>query len=238
MAEQRAAGEQVEPAAGPEVGVDLSGVGILGRLAHDLRGPLAPLQTAAYLLRREDIDPQRQSELLDIIDRQTARLGELVQEVSDWMRARQSCLVGHREAVNVPMLIELACAELAALGGSIELPESLDDLTVLGDVQQLVQMLKTLSAYARSLGSQAGLRVAASRMGDRIRITVEQPGVTGVGDAGLDTLFSAPQASPFDDGLGLRLMIAQAVAHAHGGALSAHATDAGVELLLELPVAQ
>lgn len=237
MVSQRAAGEQGAPAAGPEVGSGVSGVDILGRLAHDLRGPLAPLQTAAYLLRRDDIDPQRQRELLDIIDRQTARLGEMVQEVSDWMRARQSCLVVQREAVNVPMLIELACAELAAIGGSIELPESMDELAVLGDVQQLVQMLKTLVAYAQSLGSEAGVHVAATRKGDRVRVTMEQQDVAGIGDAGLDTLFSAPQASPFDDGLGLRLMIAQAVAQAHGGALSAKATEAGIEFRLDLPVA-
>ena len=31
----------------------------LDRLAHDLRGPLAPLQTASYLLQRDDLDETR-----------------------------------------------------------------------------------------------------------------------------------------------------------------------------------
>ena len=35
----------------------------LDRLAHDLRGPLMPLQTAAYLLRSGHLEPERQQEL-------------------------------------------------------------------------------------------------------------------------------------------------------------------------------
>ena len=46
----------------------------LERLAHDLRGPLAPLQTAAYLLRNGQLDDTRQLELYDLIERQTRRL--------------------------------------------------------------------------------------------------------------------------------------------------------------------
>ena len=78
---------------------------LLDRLAHDLRGPLSPLQTAAYLLRRPDLEPERRDELLAIIDRQTTRLSSMVQEVSDWTRARQSRLVSRREAVVPAMLV-------------------------------------------------------------------------------------------------------------------------------------
>src|SRR3546814_13244690 len=45
----------------------------LDRLAHDLRGPLAPLQTASYLLQRDALDPARRTELRELLDRQTHR---------------------------------------------------------------------------------------------------------------------------------------------------------------------
>lgn len=207
------------------------------RLAHDLRGPLSPLQTAAYLLRRDDIGAQRHGELLDIIDRQTTRLGGMIQEVSDWVRAQQSRLVGRRELLSVPMLVELGCAELASLGGSIELPEALDDVHVLGDAQLLVQMLGTLVAYARSATESGGVGVAASLNNGLVEVRISIKG-TPPGDDVLETLFMAPQHPPFDDGLGLRLLVARSVAEEHGGRLAAATAEPGAwELRIELPAA-
>ena len=62
-------------------------------------------------------------------------------------------------------------------------------------------------------------------------VFVSAPGVNG---GRLD----APLPAPHDDGLGLRLMIAAAVAEAHGGTLRAQARDGGgVRFECELPVA-
>lgn len=234
--------ERPQADAGSDVPAD-SGAVFLGRLAHDLRGPLSPLQTAAYLLRRDDLGPQRRAELLDIIDRQSLRLGGMLQEVSDWMRARQGALVGHREALNVPMLIELACAQLAASGGSIDVPETLDEVEVMGDTQHLVQMFGTLLGYMQGRAGADGVRVIAALAGDLVEIVIERRAAVRASqhepslEHAFATLFSAPEPAPFDDGLGLRLLIARAIAGAHGGRLSADATASGCEQLrIELPV--
>lgn len=208
----------------------------LDRLAHDLRGPLSPLQTAAYLLRRDDLGPDRRLELLDIIDRQTARLSSMVQEVSDWMRAQQSRLAGHREPFSVPMLVELGCAELASIGGNVDLPESLDEAMVDGDSQQLVQMFSTLVSYAQSRAGAASVDVAALRVGDRVCVTISQCGPP-MSQELVAALFRAPQPTPFDEGLGMRLLIAQAIAQEHGGTVTACATsDTATEIRVELPL--
>jgi signal transduction histidine kinase len=65
----------------------------LDRIAHDLRGPLMPLQTAAYLLRSGQLDPVRQAELVDVIDRQTRQLSRMIEELGDWLRASQQRLI-------------------------------------------------------------------------------------------------------------------------------------------------
>lgn len=227
----------------PEVVPEDSGAVFLGRLAHDLRGPLSPLQTAAYLLRRDDLNPQRRTELLDIIDRQASRLGSMLQEVSDWMRARQGALVGRREPLNVSMLIEQACAQLAAAGGSIEVPETLDQVEVMGDTQHLVQMVGTLLGYMQGRAGDDGVRVIAALGGDRVEIFIERctavcasPHEPSLEQA-FAMLFTAPEPAPFDDGLGLRLLIARAIAEVHGGRLSADTTASGCERLrIDLPV--
>ncbi|MDQ3286811.1 MAG: HAMP domain-containing histidine kinase [Pseudomonadota bacterium] len=232
-----------DPAEGTGIADD-PGLAFMGRLAHDLRGPLSPLQTAAYLLRREDIGPQRQRELLDIIDRQAIRLGSMLQEMSDWMRARRGNVGTRREAVNVPLLVELACAELAAAGGVLDLPSELDETEVHGDTQHLVQMLTTLVAYVQQNAGTASVRVRGSLAGRGLRLAIESfdrdPGHPATGQsfpASFDSLFVAPEQVPFDEGLGLRLLIAHAIAEAHGGSISAYVSASGHgELLVELPV--
>jgi hypothetical protein len=54
--------------------------------------------------------------------------------------------------------------------------------------------------------------------------------------AQLATLLLQPQAEPFDEGLGLRLLIARAIAHAHGGELEALVEDNRLRLRCELPL--
>lgn len=225
------------------VGSDDPGLAFLGRLAHDLRGPLSPLQTAAYLLRREDIGPQRQRELLDIIDRQSTRLGSMLQEMSDWMRARKGNVGTRREPVNVSLLIELACAELVAAGGIVGLPEEMDDAEVYGDTQHLVQMLGTLVGYMRARAGDACVRVLASLSDGRLEVVIETQG--GVDDPAseasfvhsTETLFTTPEPVPFDEGLGLRLLIARAIVEAHSGEIFASVSPSGhSRLVIHLPI--
>ena len=226
------------PGPAPEPVSDAVGPAFLARLAHDLRGPLSPLQTAAYLLRREDIGAQRQRELLDIIDRQAMRMGSMLQEMSDWMRARKGSVGARREQVNVPMLIELGCAELAAAGGAIDIPEALDEVEVLGDTQHLVQMLGTLVAYVRSRAGVDAPIVGAALEDSGLVITIEAAATADAEgwEQSLTTLFTAPEPAPFDEGLGLRLLIARAIAEAHGGSVTATARGPGHGLIvIKLP---
>ena len=207
---------------------------LLDRLAHDLRGPLSPLQTAAYLLRRDDIDAARQHELLEIIERQIARLSGMVQEVSDWTRARQSRLLDHRETTGVSMLVELACAT-AVPAVRLELPESLDHAAVEGDTKRLVQMLSTLVGIMQARAGDAGVLVRAEQTGGEVRVVVEAPGASWSHDE-REALFRKAQAVPFDEGLGMRLLVARAIAQAHGGELGASGSIGNAWLEARLPL--
>jgi signal transduction histidine kinase len=203
------------------------------RLAHDLRGPLSPLQTAAYLLRRGDVDRARQQDLLEVIDRQTQRLSAMVQEVSDWMRARRDRLVGHRETIAVPMLLELACANLARRV-ALEVPVELDEVQIDGDAQRLVQMLATLIAYMQTRAERVEVQAASEAGGVAIIIgtseTAWKPGEA-------EGLFLESQPVPFDEGLGMRLLIADAIARAHGGEIRPCSAAGGATLECRIPAA-
>ena len=203
--------------------------GWLDRVAHDLRGPLMPLQTAAYLLRSGQLDAARQAELLDVIERQTRQLARMIDELGDWMRASQQRLVGTREACDLGLLLDYA-----ATGAKLPPPrveDASDGATVEGDSQRLTQLLRILLAYASAPGAPATVRVQP--VADRLQLDVIAPANADATPAA--SLFETPQASPLDGGLGLQLLLARRIAEAHGGTLEAVDTDGHRYLRLQLP---
>ena len=208
----------------------------LDRLAHDLRGPLTPLQTAAYLLRSGQLEPERQQELFVLIERQTRRLAQMIDELGDWSRASQGTLVGTCEPCEPALLLDTAISGIRFDGSAR--PVVVDNTGVVhvhGDPVRLIQLLRTLIQFAttRSHVPQvrmliAGECVQIDVIGARAAPEPSQPGM----------LFEQPLPEPGDEGLGLHMLIARAIAEAHAGTLTARTVAEGTLLLrCELPLA-
>jgi K+-sensing histidine kinase KdpD len=204
----------------------------LDRLAHDLRGPLAPLQTASYLLQREDLDPARRQELLQLVERQSRRLSRMLEELEDWARACQGRLLGTREPCEAASLLDSALVGAGLSGTPID-----DDgtATVLhADQRRAMQALRTMLEFAAASGGVSQLRLRHDD--DEVVVEIQVAGSAPSDDA-LGRLFAEPQADPFDEGLGLRLLLARRIAQAHGGDLEAVAGSVGLLLRCRLPLA-
>jgi signal transduction histidine kinase len=204
----------------------------LDRLAHDLRGPLSPLQTASYLLQRDDLDPARRLELLQMLERQSRRLARMLDELEDWARAGQDRLLGARESCEIALLLDYALTGAGLAGTPVD-----DDgaiAVVEGDSRRLTQLLRTLLDFAVARGGAPALSL---RSGDG-RATVEAvlPGPSPA-EGDLPALFEQREEEPFDEGLGLRLMLARQIARAHGGELVAAIAGDRLVLRCELPLA-
>ena len=209
----------------------MSGSTWLDRVAHDLRGPLMPLQTAAYLLRNGQLDAAKQSELVEVIERQTRQLARMIDELGDWMRASQQRLVGPRESCDPSLLLDYAVT-----GAKLPPPTVADEshgAMVEADTQRLTQLLRTLLAYASARGDAT---VRLQRADGRLQVDVL--GAAQSDDAPAEALFEAPQPAPFDGGLGLQLLIARRIAEEHDGTLEASDVDGQRRLRLELPLSR
>ena len=205
----------------------------LDRLAHDLRSPLAPLQTATYLLQRDDLDPDRRQELLAMLERQTRRLARMLEELDDWTRAGRGRLLGQRERCELALLLDYAVVGSGLAGTPVDDGGAI--MEVEGDQQRLTQLLRTLLDYAVARGTAPRL---ALRSGDgRAQVEIRMPGPVPDSEdpAGL---LERPQPDPFDEGLGLRLMLAREIARAHGGELTVAVEDGALAMHVELPLAQ
>jgi K+-sensing histidine kinase KdpD len=207
----------------------------LDRLAHDLRGPLTPLQTAAYLLRTGQVDAARQQELFVLIERQTQLLVRMIEELSDWTRISQDRLLGRREPCEPAVLLDYARTGSGAAGTAALVENHAGSAMVQGDPVRLTQLLRTLIEHASAHGNAAAT-VRLQPLGNRLRIDVIAAG-PAPDPAQIASTLEDPQAEPYDGSLGLRLLIARAVAEAHGGSLVALAEDGHLVLRCELPIA-
>ena len=206
----------------------------LDRLAHDLRGPLAPLQTATYLLQREDLDPARRTELLALLERQTQRLGRMLDELDDWRRIGRGKLIGALESSELALLLDHALVASGLAGTPVD-----DDGIEAGvrvDAQRMTQALRTLLDYGMARdGSAPALSLRTAGQRSRLELTMHGPAPAAEEAA---ALFGQPQADPFDEGLGLRLPLAREIVRAHGGELGAVIAGDRLVLRCELPLAE
>lgn len=204
----------------------------LDRLAHDLRGPLSPLQTASYLLQRDDLDPARRLELLQLLERQSRRMARMLDELEDWARAGQDRLLGAHEPCEIALLLDYALTGAGLAGTPVD-----DDGAIAmvdGDSRRITQLLRTLLDFSVARGGAPALSLRSHD--GRATVEAVLPGPAPA-EEGLSALFEQREAEPFDEGLGLRLMLAQRIARAHGGELAAVIAGDRLVLRCEFPLA-
>ncbi len=193
-------------------------------LAHEIKNPLAGLHGAAQLLERELANPGLR-EYTQVIRAETDRIRRLVDrllQVPEVSSAGQRFNV-HEVVERVRMLID------AEGGGGVSVQRdydpSLPDLD--GHPDRLMQALLNLARNALQSGAKTvRLRTRAerhARIGDRacrlaLRIDVTDDGC-GVPEDLRETLF-LPFVTGRDEGTGLGLPVALAIAREHGGTLA------------------
>ena len=203
------------------------------RVAHDLRNPLAPLQTATYLLRSGGIDAEEQARMLEVIDRQTMRLAAMIDELADGLRAEYGRLLGPKTEADVATL-----ALLAANGGHAAPVQHMQDeaLHVHGDDARLLQLLRTLRELRLSPDELLPAPLILERHGRIVRMERQLACPADLLAAPAQLLELPLPARYCEDSLGLELPIAASIALAHGGELRADRQDGMLVLVLELPL--
>ena len=198
-------------------------------IAHDLKAALSPIQTAAYVLRRGDaLQEGTTMELAAVIERQTRRLARMIDEASEWQRAADGRLSLRADDILPGELLD-AC--LAATDGAPRVHwNTASDIVFRGDSYRLQQMLVAMLAFACSRDPGRAPVLEASATPGRLAWTMTDAGSA----CEVAALLTRPADAPADDGLGLGLLLAQAIARGHGGELRVSAEGSGVRLECEV----
>lgn len=212
-------------------------------IAHELRTPLAVVETAAetVLERRDELEPDQLAEMLRSIQRNSKLATLLLGRLG---------LAREVEAGNVALWPEQV--DLVAITG--ETLSDLNDvllrdhpteihadgpLTIEADATAIREIVfNLLSNAAKYSDPGARIEVAVERHSEEVQVIVRNHG-SGVTPGDTDRIFGKyERADPRGHGVGLGLYISRGLARAHGGDLQVRpAAREGSEFVLSLPVA-
>ena len=211
-------------------------------LAHDLRSPVSRLRAAAHAAA-ESPDQAEQEELLGSVIRQADSLMRILSAVLEI--SRSEALTG-RKQFNWFDVGELA-AELVEMydpladegGARIEYDRPSRPVPLFGHRQLLAQALSNLVENAIRYGSSGREIQVSVGPGERliqVEVADRGPGIPAERRAEARRRFGRLDSSRSDEGAGLGLALAEAIAHLHEGQLKLEDNGPGLRTILELPV--
>jgi signal transduction histidine kinase/CheY-like chemotaxis protein len=208
----------------------------LAMLAHELRNPLAPIATAAALLKLSTMDEARVRKTSEVISRQVAHMTELVDDLLDVSRVTRGLVTLQAETLSISTLLADAAEQVRSLMETkrqhltVRVPD--EQFFVRGDRTRLVQVFANILNNAAKYTPQDGhvtLDVVANDV--YVEVTVEDDGV-GIAPTLLPhifDLFTQAERSPdrAQGGLGLGLALVKNLLELQGGNVSAHSAGTG-----------
>ncbi|RDJ98161.1 hypothetical protein DLM46_34470 [Paraburkholderia lacunae] len=220
---------------------------ILAMVAHELRGPLTPLQLATQLIRRASADRPEVLRSIDMIDRQITQIARLAEDLMDATRVDRGALRLSKVCVDVvaALAAPLTAAALAAAQRGQTLTVQIADRTlrIEGDPVRLAQAVDNLLHNAVKYTPINGcITVNVLADGKDLVVSVKDNGL-GISAALLPHVFdlfaqSSRTIAASAGGLGVGLAVVKAVAESHGGTATATSAGPGTgsEFTLRLPV--
>jgi len=221
----------------------------LAMLAHELRNPLAPIRTAAEVLRQIKIDEPRVRLTSEIITRQISHMTGLIDDLLDVSRVTRGLVKLDRRPLDLRQVVANAVEQARALIESrhqrlaLMLPP--EPLFVLGDQTRLIQVVTNLLNNAAKYTPAYGhIELEAQKGKAWARLMIRDDGI-GIPNELLPHIFELfTQAERTPDrsqgGLGLGLALVKSLLELHGGTISASSGGhgRGSEFVARLPLLQ
>jgi PAS domain S-box-containing protein len=216
-------------------------------LAHELRNPLASVRSAVQVMARTSAEDPVHHAMHKTIDRQSAQLVRIVNDLLDIARITRGALALERRPVDLTEILrgslESSMPAIESGGHSLEMDAPRHPLHVDGDTTRLTQLVANLLDNAARYTAAGGrITVKASAEGRWAVIRVRDSG-RGIAPQDIDRVFdmfahgrtTRPRAG---EGLGIGLALARRIAELHGGTLNAHSEGEGKgsEFMLRVPL--
>ncbi len=208
----------------------------LATLAHELRNPLAPLQTALTLLKRKRPGPDEATRYYDRMRRQTDPMVRLVNDLMEVSRITRGKIVLDKAGVDLRQVlhdaVELSRPLIDAAHHRLDLQLPEQPLPLLADAVRLTQVFANLlNNAARYTPGPGHIVLRARRVDGQAEVTVQDNGI-GIAPALLEVVFdmfvqASGASKAAQGGLGIGLTLARSLVELHGGRITADSAGPG-----------
>src|SRR4051812_4267460 len=210
-------------------------------IAHEIRNPLASMAGSIQILRDELPLTPDQSQLMDIVLRESDRLNETIKRILSFAKPSRAALadVDMRQVVtDTARLLENNAEVTERHQVAVDVPAT--PLTYHADeaqIRQIVWNLATNGLRAMPNGGRLRLLARQDAASGEVVIGVEDQGV-GIAAEDIDGIFQ-PFRGGFSKGTGLGLSIVQKIASDYGGEVRVRSEKGkGTTVEVALPVPQ
>ncbi|WP_395400518.1 ATP-binding protein [Pseudoduganella sp. UC29_106] len=217
----------------------------LSILAHELRGPMQPIQLATTMLNNiHSLHPDLER-IGGVIGRQLATLDRLVADLLDAARINTGKIRLQVAAVRLQDVldaaVEITTPQFFARNQQLTL-NPLPEGELVGDAVRLSQIFSNLLSNASKFTQQGGTVVVSAFASDcTVQVTVADNGIGVAKEHQLDIFDMFTQCGQPEEqarrGLGIGLSLVKSICEMHGGAITMNSagTGAGSEFMVTLP---
>jgi K+-sensing histidine kinase KdpD len=218
---------------------------LISEMVHELRTPLASIQTAAHLLSKIEISEEQRKNLTDTIQSEASRLSDMTTSFLEMARLESGRTKFDKDPINLEKLLQESIVLMSArieeenLKLKLEITPPLPNIA--GDKDKLKQVLLNLISnaikYNRSNGT---ITIGASTYKDQISFYVRDTGY-GMKPEHVKQLFQkfyrVPGSEKLANGTGLGLSITKQIVEGHGGTIEVSSqVNVGTTFTVNLPL--
>jgi len=216
----------------------------IATVSHELLTPLGCIKGYATTLLRKDVewDQKSQREFLKIIDDETDRLSNLLDNLLDSSRLQAGTL----QLSYQPIWVDTMIRDISVLAKSrndqlsIKYENNTPKLQIHADPTRLVQVLENIIGNAIKYAPGSPIIIRTDQVEDNIIISIQDFG-PGILSEHLDRVFErfyrVPSNKKAVNGTGLGLYICQKIIQAHHGTIELKSTfGEGTTFLIHLPI--
>ena len=208
----------------------------IATLAHELRNPLAPINACINLLKNARTNEHSRVLALQIVERQTARLERLIEDLLDVSRIEQGKISLRLDRIDIARIVDKAVEasrpyiDAKSQSLSVRLPEK--PLFVRVDEERMVQVFNNVLNNSCKFTPEGGsITIRVTEDNGRAKITVTDDGI-GIPTDALTAIFETyiqlgTQTGVSKPGIGLGLALAKAIVQLHRGNIEAKSEGVG-----------
>jgi len=215
----------------------------LAMLAHELRNPLAPIQTASEILGRIVPSDVRGRSAVDVVKRQVMHLTRLVDDLLDVSRITRGRIQLQKAPLDLHSIVVQALESVEPLVAQkkhdLTMSSQPGELFVEGDSARLIQCVTNLLTNAVKYTEAGGqIQLTARTDGSDAVISVTDNGI-GIPEELMPRIFglfvqNARSLDRSEGGLGIGLSVVERLMEMHGGSVSASSPGPGKGSTFEL----